>query len=62
MRSAVQRMELPITSLYLSLSGILYVVLTLMVIRERRSLKVPYGDGGQRMLIKKRAVRRFSAF
>ncbi len=49
-------MGLPVTSLYGSLTGILYLALTFGVIRKRRELKVPYGDGGQRMLIKRIAV------
>jgi uncharacterized membrane protein YecN with MAPEG domain len=49
-------MALPVTSLYGSLTGILYVWLTLGVIRKRHEFKVVYGDGGHRMLIKQIAV------
>ena len=49
-------MDVPVTSLYGSLTGILYLALTVGVIRKRRELKIPYGDGGQRMLIKRIAV------
>ncbi|BDA48569.1 probable inner membrane protein YecN [Coccomyxa sp. Obi] len=49
-------MALPVTSFYGSLTGILYLALTFGVIRKRRELKVPYGDGGQRMLIKRIAA------
>ena len=50
------RMELPVTSLYAAVSGALYVALSLSVILTRRQLKVPYGDGNQRMLLKRRTV------
>ncbi|EIE27624.1 hypothetical protein COCSUDRAFT_52224 [Coccomyxa subellipsoidea C-169] len=46
-------MALPVTSLYGSLTGILYIALTFGVVFKRRELKIPYGDGGQRMLVKR---------
>ncbi len=49
-------MALPVTSLYGSLTGILYIALTFGVVFKRRELKIPYGDGGQRMLIKRISV------
>lgn len=49
-------MALPVTSLYAVLSTILYLTLAVGVIRKRRELKIPYGDGGQRLLIKRIAV------
>ena len=51
-------MDLPVTTLYAGVSGILYLALSLGVIAVRRELQVPYGDNGQRMLIKRRTVRR----
>ena len=50
-------MHLPIVTLYAGLTGTLYMALALNVIATRRQLKVPYGDNGDRMLIKRRAVR-----
>ena len=51
-------MLLPITSLYAGLCGVLYLVLTVAVVLMRRELKIPYGDGGQRLLKKRISVRR----
>lgn len=48
---------LPITSLYAGLCCLLYLILTVAVVRMRREMKIPYGDGGQRLLKKRIAVR-----
>lgn len=49
-------MYLPVTSLYASLTGLFYLALSFGVIGMRRQLKVPYGDGGHRILTKRIAV------
>jgi len=43
-------MTLAITGLYLSLLGLLYIVLTVRVIKLRRHFKVGIGDGGHEPL------------
>jgi len=45
----------PITALYAAMSGLLVVILMLVVIRLRRSLRIGLGDGGNRDL--QRAIR-----
>ena len=47
---------LPIASLYAGLCGILYLALTIAVVRMRRKMKIAYGDGGQRLLKKRISV------
>ncbi len=41
-----------VTSLYIALLGIMFFVLSAMVIRQRRKLLVPLGDGGDEMLLR----------
>ena len=46
----------PVTSFYASLCGLLFLALTVVVVRMRRQLKLPYGDGGNSVLRKGIAV------
>ena len=46
----------PVTSFYASLCGLLYLALTIAVVKMRRQFKLPYGDGGNRVLGKGIAV------
>jgi uncharacterized protein len=41
---------LPVTALYASLFGVMFVMLMLVVIKLRRSLRIGLGDGGNRDL------------
>ena len=54
--TAAPSLSLPVTALYAGLCGALYAILTVAIIKTRRAMKIPYGDGGQRPLRKLTAV------